>query len=181
MLLRDRELHPFPMRLAMENALEDSFIAGNACKFDNPLPPSVSSTIAIAMSCDGQTFATTHGDHTVKVFDFISGEQVRVFRGHPRTPWTIKYHPTDPNIIASGCLGFEVCPLVFQNISIRFPSFKSYVCISGPSMAHREELLLEYEHILANNYLAGIPPGGLLYRGGMRHEYSAVGLAKLDW
>lgn len=108
MLLRDRELHPFQMRLSIENALEDSFVAGNACKFDNPLPPSVSSTIAIAMSCDGQTFATTHGDHTVKVFDFISGEQIRVFSGHPRTPWTIKYHPTDPNIIASGCLGYEV-------------------------------------------------------------------------
>eukprot|EP00598_Pedospumella_elongata_P002972 CAMPEP_0184985292 /NCGR_PEP_ID=MMETSP1098-20130426/14038_1 /TAXON_ID=89044 /ORGANISM="Spumella elongata, Strain CCAP 955/1" /LENGTH=821 /DNA_ID=CAMNT_0027509371 /DNA_START=100 /DNA_END=2565 /DNA_ORIENTATION=+ len=107
-LLRDRELHPFPMRLTIENALEDSFVAGNACKFDNPLPPSVSSTIAIAMSCDGQTFATTHGDHTVKVFDFISGEQIRMFSGHPRTPWTIKYHPTDPNIIASGCLGYEV-------------------------------------------------------------------------
>lgn len=116
MLLRDRELHPFPMRLATENALEDSFIAGNACKFDNPLPPSVSSTIAIAMACNGQTFATTHGDHTVKVFDFISGEQVRVFSGHPRTPWTIKYHPTDPNIIASGCLGFEVSPLLSNKI-----------------------------------------------------------------
>lgn len=28
--------------------------------------------------------------------------------GHPRTPWTVKYHPCDSNIIASGCLGFQV-------------------------------------------------------------------------
>ena len=133
-LLRDRELHPFQMRLTIENALEDSFVAGNACKFDNPLPPSVSSTIAIAMSCDGQTFATTHGDHTVKVFDFISGEQIRVFSGHPRTPWTIKYHPTDPNIIASGCLGYEVIELtnfVFFQRNIGFTQHFLFSCRSA--------------------------------------------------
>lgn len=28
--------------------------------------------------------------------------------GHPRTPWTVKFHPTNPKIIASGCLGFQV-------------------------------------------------------------------------
>ena len=31
-----------------------------------------------------------------------------VFHGHPRTPWTVKYHPIDSNIVASGCLGSEV-------------------------------------------------------------------------
>ena len=33
---------------------------------------------------------------------------IQVFDGHPRTPWTAKYHPTDSDIIASGCLGCEV-------------------------------------------------------------------------
>jgi activator-of-BECN1-regulated-autophagy protein 1 len=107
-LLEEREQWDVRTKRVLENALEDSFIAGNAEQFDIAMPRSVSSTIAIAMSCNGVTFATTHGDHTVKVFDFGSGQQIRNFSGHPRTPWTLKYHPTDPNIIASGCLGFQV-------------------------------------------------------------------------
>eukprot|EP01036_Dinobryon_divergens_P027952 gene27954-36820_t len=51
---------------------------------------------------------STHGDHTVKVFLYVAGVQLRVFKGHPRTPWTVKYHPSDPNILASGCLGCQV-------------------------------------------------------------------------
>ena len=107
-LLEEREQRSTPTRLALENALEEAFLSGRAEQFDNPVPSSVSSTIAIAMACNGHTFATTHGDHTVKVFDFASGKQIRNFKGHPRTPWTLKYHPLNPNIIASGCLGFQV-------------------------------------------------------------------------
>jgi WD40 repeat protein len=88
--------------------MEDSFVSGNNFQYDNPLPRSVSSTIAIAIACDGQTFGTTHGDHTVKIFSFITGQSIRVFYGHPRTPWTIKYHPTNPDILVSGCLGCQV-------------------------------------------------------------------------
>lgn len=107
-LLEEREQHNGHLQSALENSVEDAFIAGNAEQFDNEMPRAVSSTIAIAMACDGLTFATTHGDHTVKVFDFANGKQIRNFVGHPRTPWTLKYHPVDPNIIASGCLGFQV-------------------------------------------------------------------------
>lgn len=35
-----------------------------------------------------------------------SGVQTLV--GHPRTPWSVKFHPTDPRYVASGCLGFQV-------------------------------------------------------------------------
>ena len=68
----------------------------------------VKSTIAIAMASDGSTFATTHGDHTIKIFDYYTRKQIRILEGHPRTPWTVKYHPTDSNIVASGCIGFVV-------------------------------------------------------------------------
>ncbi|CAN0503997.1 unnamed protein product, partial [Ectocarpus sp. 12 AP-2014] len=27
---------------------------------------------------------------------------------HPRTPWTVKFHPKDARIVASGCIGSEV-------------------------------------------------------------------------
>lgn len=42
----------------------------------------------------------------------FSGEQYRIFKGHPRTPWTVKYHPIDSNIVASGCLGYEVSNII---------------------------------------------------------------------
>lgn len=69
--------------------------------------PQVRSTISIAFSHDGRFFASTHGDHTVKVFDYPSGLQIACLEGHPRTPWTVRFHPSDSDIIASGCLGSD--------------------------------------------------------------------------
>lgn len=71
------------------------------------LPASTKSTISIAFSPDRERFASTHGDHTVKVVDFSSGRVVATLAGHPRTPWTVKFHPIDGDVVASGCLGFE--------------------------------------------------------------------------
>lgn len=177
-LLKYRESLPAgTSAAALENALEDSFVSGYMSKYDHPLPSSVSSTIAIAISCDGRTFATTHGDHTVKVFLFRSGEQMRVFRGHPRTPWTIKYHPSDPNIIASGCLGFQVriwniaanaCVNMarydYSIISIAFHPTGQYLAVaSGTSM---EIWDWQNEH--------GLSTGGSLVRKGPRQFRSVV-------
>ncbi|CAM9558253.1 unnamed protein product, partial [Hapterophycus canaliculatus] len=53
-------------------------------------------------------FASTHGDHTVKITSFLRGRVVQTLRGHPRTPWTVKFHPRDSKIVASGCIGHEV-------------------------------------------------------------------------
>ena len=74
-------------------------------------PPSSSSavsTISIAFSPDALTMASTHGDHTVKITSCGSGRLLQTLVGHPRTPWTVKYHPIDPNIVASGCLDYQV-------------------------------------------------------------------------
>ncbi|KAJ8603708.1 hypothetical protein CTAYLR_000191 [Chrysophaeum taylorii] len=71
------------------------------------LPATTKSTISIAFSPDQRRFASTHGDHTVKVVDFATSRVVATLRGHPRTPWTVKFHPFEPDIVASGCLGFE--------------------------------------------------------------------------
>ncbi|TYZ59124.1 hypothetical protein PybrP1_000049 [[Pythium] brassicae (nom. inval.)] len=72
------------------------------------LPPTTKSTISIAISPDGKTFASTHGDHTVKIICFETGRILQTLVGHPRTPWSVKFHPTDPRYVASGCLGFQV-------------------------------------------------------------------------
>lgn len=37
-----------------------------------------------------------------------SGRLLRTLSGHPRTPWTVKFHPTNKYIVASGCLGYQV-------------------------------------------------------------------------
>lgn len=71
------------------------------------LPPTTKSTISVAFSPDLKRFASTHGDHTVKVVDFESGRVAATLVGHPRTPWTVKFHPFLPDVVASGCLGFE--------------------------------------------------------------------------
>ena len=52
--------------------------------------------------------ASTHGDHSVRVTDIATGKCLHTLRGHPRTPWSIAYHPSYSNIVASGCLGGQV-------------------------------------------------------------------------
>ena len=66
------------------------------------------STISVAFAPDSQTIASTHGDHTVKISSCATGRLLQSLEGHPRTPWTVKYHPVDASIIASGCLGHQV-------------------------------------------------------------------------
>lgn len=66
------------------------------------------STISVSFSCNGQCMASTHGDHTVKVTCCSTGRLLASLEGHPRTPWTVKFHPTNPYILASGCLGHQV-------------------------------------------------------------------------
>jgi len=66
--------------------------------------PNPRSTIANAYSSDGKRVASTHGDHTVKIIDVATGLCVKVLAGHRRTPWVVRFHPSDPNILASGSL-----------------------------------------------------------------------------
>jgi activator-of-BECN1-regulated-autophagy protein 1 len=92
-----------PLRAEVDPPSEVNSARGLANESHNAV-----STIAIAFAPDGRTIASTHGDHTVKVSCCFSGRLIRSLVGHLRTPWTVKYHPKNPNIIASGCLGFQV-------------------------------------------------------------------------
>lgn len=73
-----------------------------------PLLPPPRSTIAAAFSPDGKSLASTHGDHTVKITDSQTGRCLKVFSGHRRTPWVVRFHPLHCDIIASGSLDHEV-------------------------------------------------------------------------
>ncbi|XP_074269114.1 uncharacterized protein LOC141592384 [Silene latifolia] len=73
-----------------------------------PLLPPPRSTIAATFSPDGKTLASTHGDHTVKIIDCLTGNCLKVLSGHRRTPWVVRFHPTCPGLLASGSLDHEV-------------------------------------------------------------------------
>lgn len=75
---------------------------------ERPSSSKAVSTISVAFSPDSRTMASTHGDHSVKITCSSSGILLKSLEGHPRTPWTVKYHPLRPEILASGCLGFQV-------------------------------------------------------------------------
>jgi len=72
------------------------------------LRPAPRSTIAAAYSPDGKLLASTHGDHTVKLIDCRTGRCVRVLTGHRRTPWVVRFHPSDSNVLVSGSLDHQV-------------------------------------------------------------------------
>lgn len=73
-----------------------------------PITQRAISTISIAFSHDKQVMASTHGDHTIKITCTKTGRLLQTLVGHPRTPWTVKFHPTSSSILASGCLGHQV-------------------------------------------------------------------------
>lgn len=48
------------------------------------------------------------GDHTVKIICHRTGQCLKVLSGHRRTPWVVRFHPTQPHVVASGSLDYEV-------------------------------------------------------------------------
>ncbi|RWS24300.1 uncharacterized protein B4U80_09737, partial [Leptotrombidium deliense] len=72
------------------------------------LPNSVRSTFLMVFSPDGRKVGSTHGDHKIYVSCVKTGKIMRTLEGHPRTPWSLAFHPTLCDILASGCLAGEV-------------------------------------------------------------------------
>jgi len=80
------------------------------------------STIAVTFRRSDGLLASTHGDHSIKLVDVDADRVQRTLAGcvfvlhvarqthqptfrHPRTPWTVVFHPFRDDIMASGCLG----------------------------------------------------------------------------
>jgi WD40 repeat protein len=169
--LYSREYSGLARHRQLNRLIDSSFVRSNSWELKDYLNvPTTISTISIAISKDGAYIATSHGDHTVKVFNFKSAEIFRVLRGHPRTPWTVKFHPLDSNVIASGCLGGEVriwnidlgvCTnfVTMDNsiISIAFHPQGSCIAISSGYLLS----MWDYRHMMApahGGYLAGEDP-----------------------
>lgn len=71
-------------------------------------PSSMKSTFMMAFSPSGQRVASTHGDHRIYICDLNTGQHLDTLEGHPKTPWCFAWHPTNRDILASGCLAGEV-------------------------------------------------------------------------
>jgi hypothetical protein len=90
----------------------------------------IRSTIALSLSADGTRLASTHGDHVVRVYTVQQGGFWNIslpdtgarevigdtwgqftvnllyeLHGHPRTPWSVRFHPHNADLLVSGCLG----------------------------------------------------------------------------
>lgn len=94
---------------------------------------------------NGRTFASTHGDHTVKIVDSNTGVVKHVLSGHPRTPWTVKFHPKDTNTVASGCLAGQVYvwDVKREQVSYFFITNAMYIPCSTAS-----SLVAFFKHVL---------------------------------
>ena len=90
-------------KTSLENFVERDSLKRFAARYC-ALLPNPRSTIANAYSCDGTHVASTHGDHTVKIIEVSSGTLVKTLCGHRRTPWVVRFHPSNPNVLASGSL-----------------------------------------------------------------------------
>ena len=96
------------MRRVEQHLEEDIVVHGNVTERACNLPPDVRCTIAVASSADGTLFATSHGDHAIRIFSVAAGKTVAVLEGHTRTPWTLCFHSTQPYLLVSGCLAGEL-------------------------------------------------------------------------
>ena len=61
-------------------------------------------TFALAFSPDGEKIASSHGDHSVQISEVKSGRCLHVLKGHPRSVWSVVFHPSNSYLFASGCL-----------------------------------------------------------------------------
>lgn len=53
-------------------------------------------------------FATSHGDHAIRIFSLATNKVIAVLTGHARTPWTLSFHRQNPHLLVSGCLNGEL-------------------------------------------------------------------------
>ncbi|XP_051127777.1 uncharacterized protein LOC127249142 isoform X3 [Andrographis paniculata] len=66
------------------------------------IEPQPKAILAIDFSPDGKMLASTHSDFSVRIFDCQTGRCLKVLTGHNSVSWTVKFHPIDPKVLATG-------------------------------------------------------------------------------
>lgn len=108
-LLKDRQIR-FNQRerRQLERLCEEKVSKHKLEEVHSSLPSSIKSTFIMTFSPDGQRVASTHGDHRIYICDLNTGKLLDTLEGHPKTPWCLAWHPSNREILASGCLAGEV-------------------------------------------------------------------------
>ncbi|XP_030844730.1 activating molecule in BECN1-regulated autophagy protein 1 [Strongylocentrotus purpuratus] len=104
------------------------------------LPSDVRSTFLVSFSYDSTLMASTHGNHHIYIWRVKTRKCILTLAGHPRTPWTIMFHPSSKEVLASGCLGGEVRVWDLQGSSEKWCS-PSRTTITSLSFHPRDRLL----------------------------------------
>lgn len=82
------------------------------------------SSIACCVASSGQV-VTTHGDHTLKVFDFTTRKLLHTLQGHQNTPWSCCIHPRNDGTIVSATIHRDL--IIWKD----YQYFTSYVLPGG--------------------------------------------------
>ncbi|BFZ09755.1 hypothetical protein BsWGS_12794 [Bradybaena similaris] len=104
---RTREQRFLKSCKAVQCLLEDAAAkptCNQPCKFREV----TRATFLMDFSPNKLRIASTHGDHSVRVSNAVTGKCTHILRGHPRTPWCLAFSPTSDDILASGCLNGEI-------------------------------------------------------------------------
>ncbi|KAF6777417.1 hypothetical protein AHF37_03053 [Paragonimus kellicotti] len=71
-------------------------------------PPNCRSTYLLRLNQNNRLLAAAHGDKTVAIYCVSTGRLLSKCVGHERSPWTLAFHPSQPYLLASGCLGGSI-------------------------------------------------------------------------
>ncbi|THD22424.1 Activating molecule in BECN1-regulated autophagy protein 1 [Fasciola hepatica] len=71
-------------------------------------PSDCRSTYLLRLNLDNKLLAAAHGDRSVAVYCASTGALLAKCVGHERSPWTLAFHPCQPHLLASGCLGGNI-------------------------------------------------------------------------
>lgn len=108
-LLKSRQIRFNQMeRRQFERLCEDKVSRHKPKEVQCSLPSTIKSTFIMTFSPDGRRVASTHGDHLIYICDLNTGKLLDTLEGHPKTPWCLAWHPSNREILASGCLAGEV-------------------------------------------------------------------------
>lgn len=108
-LIRNRQINcNLKTRRGLELICEDKISKYKLEEVHCSLPSSVKSTFIMTFSPDGRKVASTHGDHRIYICDLNTGKLLYTLDGHSKTPWCLAWHPSNKEILASGCLAGEV-------------------------------------------------------------------------
>lgn len=108
-LIRDRQIgFNKRVRRQMELLCEDRVSKHKLEELHCSLPSSMKSTFIMTFSPNGRRVASTHGDHRIYICDLTTGKFLYTLEGHSKTPWCLAWHPSNEEILASGCLAGEV-------------------------------------------------------------------------